>query len=134
MRRRPAISSPSTCCNSSVTTTVRNVLIVAALAAVVMLVPGGGHASAAIRQTLVIAMLASIAWLGVRHYRERRSDIYSLGDRNRGILYASAGLVALTVAATDRLWETGPGTVMWVALLALSGYGLYYVFRVSREY
>lgn len=116
------------------TTTVRNVLIILALAAVVMLVPGGGNASAAILQVLVIAMLAAIGWFGVRLYREHRNDIYALGDRNRGILYASAGLVALTVTATDRLWETGPGTVVWVALVALACYGVYYVFRASREY
>lgn len=116
------------------TTTVRNVLVILALAAVVMLVPGGGNASAAILQVLLIAMLAAIAWFGVRLYREHRSDIYSLGDRNRGILYASAGLVALTVTATDRLWATGPGTVVWVALIALACYGVYYVFRASRQY
>ncbi|MFL5818682.1 MAG: hypothetical protein ACJ76L_13930 [Conexibacter sp.] len=114
--------------------TLRNVAIILALAAVVMLAPGGGNASAGIIQALVIAMLASIAWFGVRLYREHRSDIYALGDRNRGILYASAGLVALTVTATDRLWATGPGTVVWVALVALACYGVYYVFRVSREY
>jgi drug/metabolite transporter (DMT)-like permease len=114
--------------------TPRNVLIVLALAAVVMLVPGGGNASAGILQALVIAMLAAIAWFGVRLYREHRTDIYSLGDRNRVILYASAGLVALTVTATDRLWSTGPGTVAWVALVALACYGVYYVFRSSREY
>ena len=113
---------------------VRNVLIILALAAIVMLAPGGGDASAAILQALVIAMLSAIAWFGVRLYREHRSDIYALGDRNRGILYASAGLVALTVTATDRLWETGPGTVVWVALLALACYGVYFVFRASREY
>jgi hypothetical protein len=117
-----------------VTTTVRNVLIILALAAVVMLVPGGGNASAAILQVLVIAMLSAIAWFGVRLYREHRSDIYALGDRNRGILYASAGLIALTVTATDRLWETGPGTVVWVALVALACYGVYFVFRASRDY
>jgi hypothetical protein len=114
--------------------TPRNVLIIAALAAVVMLVPGGGNASAGILQALVIAMLAAIAWFGVRLYREHRSDIYSLGDRNRGILYASAGLVALTVTATDQLWATGPGTVVWVALVALACYGVYYVLRSAREY
>jgi drug/metabolite transporter (DMT)-like permease len=114
--------------------TPRNVLIVLALAAVVMLVPGGGNASAGILQALVIAMLAAIAWFGVRLYREHRTDIYSLGDRNRGILYVSAGLVALTVTATDRLWSTGSGTVVWVALVALACYGVYYVFRSSREY
>jgi len=117
-----------------VTATARNVLIILALAAVVMLVPGGGNASAAILQVLLIAMLVAIAWFGVRLYREHRTDIYALGDRNRGILYASAGLVALTVTATDRLWSTGPGTVVWIALVALALYGVYYVFRVSREY
>ncbi len=116
------------------TTTARNVLVVLSLAAVVMLVPGGGNASAAILQTLLIAMLAAIAWFGVRLYREHRTDVYALGDRNRAILYASAGLVALTVTATDRLWSTGPGTVVWIALVALACYGVYYVFRVSREY
>jgi len=114
--------------------TVRNVLILLAIAAVVMLVPGGGNASAGILQALVIAMLAAIAWFGVRLYREHRTDIYSLGERNRGVLYASAGLIALTVTATDKLWSTGPGTVVWVALVALACYGVYYVFRSSREY
>jgi hypothetical protein len=117
-----------------VTTTVRNVLIILALAAVVMLVPGGGNASDAILQTLVIGMLGSIAWFAVRLYRERRSDLYGLGDRNRGILYASTGLAAITMTATDRLWSTGPGTIVWLALLALAGYGAYFVFRASREY
>jgi hypothetical protein len=114
--------------------TVRNALIVLALAAVVMLAPGGGNASAAILQVLVIGMLGSIAWFAVRLYREHRSDIYSLGDRNRAILYGSAGLIALTVTATDRLWETGPGTIVWLALVALACYGVYFVFRASREY
>jgi len=117
-----------------VTATARNVLIILALAALVMLVPGGGNASAAILQSLLIAMLGAIAWFGVRLYREHRTDIYSLGDRNRGILYASAGLLALTVTATDRLWATGPGTIVWIALVALACYGVYHVFRVSREY
>lgn len=112
----------------------RNVLIVLALAAVVMLVPGGGNASAAVLQALLIAMLAAIAWFGVRLYREHRTDIYALGDRYRGILYASAGLLALTVTATDRLWATGPGTIVWLALVALACYGVYYVFRASRDY
>lgn len=116
------------------TTTARNVLIVLALAAVAMLVPGGGNASAGILQALLIAMLAAIAWFSVRLYREHRTEIYSLGERNRGILYASTGLLALTVTATDRLWATGPGTIVWIALAALACYGVYHVFRASREY
>lgn len=116
------------------TTNVRNVLIILALAAVVMLAPGGGGASAAILQVLVIAMLASIAWFAVRLYREHRTDVYGLGDRNRALLYAAVGLATLTVTATDRLWATGAGTIVWLALIALAGYGVYFVFRAARQY
>ncbi len=113
---------------------VRNVLIILALAAFVMLAPGGGNASSAILEALVIAMLASLAWLAVRLYREHRTDIYGLGDRNRAVLYGSAGLATLTLTATDRLWNTGPGTIVWFALMVLAGYGVYAVFRASRQY
>jgi hypothetical protein len=112
----------------------RNVLILLAAAAVVMLLPGGGNGSNAVLQALTIAMLAALAWLAVRLYREHRTDLYGLGERNRGLLYAAAGLATLTLTATDRLWATGPGTVVWFALLALAGYGAYAVFRASRQY
>ena len=113
---------------------VRNVLIILALAAFVMLAPGGGNASSALLEALVVAMLSSLAWFAVRMYREHRSDIYGLGDRNRTILYGAVGLAALTLTATDRLWNTGPGTIVWFALMALAGYGVYAIFRASRQY
>jgi hypothetical protein len=116
------------------TATARNVLIILALAAVVMLVPGGGSASAALLQALIVTMFAAIAWFAVRLYREHRTDIYALGDRNRAILYAAIGLAALTLTATDRLWATGPGTIVWLALMAVAAYGVYVVFRASRQY
>jgi hypothetical protein len=116
------------------TGTVRNVLILLALAAIVMLVPGGGSASSAVLQALIVAMFGALAWFGVRLYREHRTDVYSLGDRNRAILYAAIGLAALTLTATDRLWASGPGTIVWLALMGLAGYGVYVVFRASREY
>lgn len=116
------------------TQVARNVAIVLALAAAVMLLPGGGNASAAILQVLVIAMLASIAYFAVKLYREHRVDVYSLGDRNRTILYASVGLATLTLTATNRLWATGAGSIVWIALMALAGYAVYFVFRASRQY
>ncbi len=115
-------------------TKARNVAILLALAAVVMLAPGGGHASATILQALVVAMLASIAWFAVRLYRDHRTDIYGLGDRNRTLLYGSVGLATVTVTATGQLWETGPGTLVWFGLLGLAGYGAFFVFRASRQY
>jgi hypothetical protein len=112
----------------------RNVAIVMALAAVVMLVPGGGHASDGILELLVVIMFGSIAWLAVRLYREHRVDIYGLGERNRAILYAAVGLATITLVASNRLWETGVGTIVWFALMALACWGVYAVFRASREY
>lgn len=114
-------------------TNVRNVLIVLGLAAVVWLVPGGGNVSDALLQTLVIAMLGSLAWLAVRLYRERRSDLYALGDRNRAILYASLGLATITVVATERLWRTGLGSLAWFAMIGLSVYGAFHVLRAARD-
>ena len=114
--------------------TARNVAIILALAAAVMLLPGGGNASAGILQVLVLAMLASVAYFAVRLYREHRVDLYSLGDRNRTILYSAVGLAALTLTATNRLWNTGPGSIVWIALMALAVYAVYFVFRASREY
>lgn len=116
------------------TAAARNAAILLALAAILMLAPGGGNAGAAIVQALVIAMLGALAWLATRLYREHRTDLYALGERNRGLLYASAGLAALVLTATDKLWATGPGTIFWIALLGLAGYGAYYVFRSSRQY
>lgn len=115
-------------------TTVRNIAIILALAAVLAIAPGGGRASNALLQLLVIGMLSGIAWFAARLYREHRAEIYSLGERNRAILYGSAGLLALTITATERLWETGSGTIVWLALVALACYGVYYVFRAARQY
>jgi hypothetical protein len=117
-----------------VTQTVRNVAIIAALAALVALAPGGGNVTDAILQALVIVMLAFIAWFAVRLYREHRTDLYALGDRNRAILYGSAGLATITVTATDRMWDTGAGLIVWFALIGLAVYGAWFVFRASREY
>jgi hypothetical protein len=115
-------------------TQARNVAILLALAAVLMFAPGGGSAGSAILESLVIAMLASLAWFAVRLYREHRTDLYALGDRNRTLLYAAVGLATLTVTATDRLWATGPGTLVWFALIGVAGWTVYVVFRASRQY
>ncbi|HYV16494.1 MAG TPA: hypothetical protein VE972_10790 [Conexibacter sp.] len=112
----------------------RNVAIIFALAAAVTWLPGGGNASAGVQQVLVIAMLASVAYFAVKLYREHRVDLYSLGDRNRTILYASVATATLTLTATDRLWATGAGSIVWLALMALAVYAVYFVFRAWRQY
>jgi hypothetical protein len=113
---------------------VRNVLIIALLAVAVAFVPGGGKTSSVIVQILSFGFLAAISVWGFRLYREHKVDLYSLGDRNRAILYASAGVALLTVTGTPRLWDSGPGVLAWFALIAAASFGVYTVFRAWRSY
>jgi hypothetical protein len=113
---------------------VRNVLIILLLAVAVAFVPGGGQTSSVIVQILSFGFLAAISIWGFRLYREHRVDLYSLGDRNRAILYGSGGVALLTVTGTPRLWDTGAGVIVWFALIAGASFGVYTVFRAWRSY
>jgi len=112
----------------------RNVAIVAALAAIVYLVPGGGQGANTIGSILSLLFAVGIAFFGGRSYRENRVAIYSLGDHYRALLYGAVVLVFVTLAASTRLMATGPGTIVWLALLGTAAIGLLVVFRHSREY
>ncbi len=100
----------------------RNVAIVAALAAIVYLVPGGGQGANTVGSILSLLFAVGIA------------AIYSLGDHYRALLYGAVVLVFVTLAASTRLMATGPGTIVWLALLGTAAIGLLVVFRHSREY
>jgi len=116
------------------TQTVRNVVIILALAAAVTVLPGGGNVSDAILQALVVVMLGALVFLVVRLYRERRAEIYGLGDRNRAILYGSLGAGTIALVGTSRMWDTGAGSIAWLALIAAACFGVYHVYRSAREY
>ncbi|MFN8173990.1 MAG: hypothetical protein U0T02_02880 [Solirubrobacteraceae bacterium] len=114
--------------------TARNVLIILAAAAAVALLPGGGTAGATALQALYALMLVAVGWFAVRLYRERRVDLETLPDRIRAILYTSLGLIVLTATASGRLWQTGAGTLVWFALVALICAGLLTCWRAWRAY
>jgi hypothetical protein len=100
-----------------VTSTVRNVIIILALAAVVAIVPGGGTASSVLLQAVWLIFLAAMVWAATIFYRERRSELYSLGDRRRAALYAALATLAVTLTATHRLWATAAGSIAWLVLV-----------------
>jgi hypothetical protein len=114
--------------------TLVNVAIVLLLAAGVVFLPGGGAGADVFGAVLSIAFLGVLVWFAARTYREQRMTLYALGDRWRGILYGAIGVAVLTIAATGRLWETGPGVVVWFALLAGAVYALVLTWRHSRSY
>jgi hypothetical protein len=113
---------------------VRNVTVVAALAAAVWAVPAAGTGADLVSAVLSILFAAGIGFLGVRMYLEHRVAIHGLGDRHRGLLYAAIGVGFVTIAATHRLWNTGSGTIAWLALVAACIYALVEVFRHSRAF
>jgi hypothetical protein len=112
----------------------RNVAIVLVVAAVIAFAPGGWVGAAFLSWLLGIAFLGALAWFASRLYREYRLTLYSLGDRNRAILYCAAAVSVLTFTATSRLWQTSAGVVVWFALLLGCGYAVYWVYRTAREY
>ncbi len=112
----------------------RNVLIVLALAAVVEFVPGGGNTAALVNAILLTLVNVVLVYFAVRFYRDRRVDIFSLGDRGRALLYGGIAGLVLALAATNRWLGSGAGTVAWIAVLGGSVVALVVVFRQYREY
>ena len=83
----------------------------------------------------MIAFFTTIAWFGYILYMRNRTDIETLDDRLRLVLYGSIGLAFLTFVATNRLFdEGGVGVLAWLALLGLCSYGVFWVWTQYREY
>jgi len=113
---------------------VRNTLIILAIAAAVAFIPGGGDTADVVAAVLSVAILAAFVMIFARLYREHRMTIFGLGDRDRGILYGSLGIIVWALAARDKLFDTGAGTGLWFALMIAAAFGLYTVWRNWRTY
>jgi hypothetical protein len=111
----------------------RNIAIIVGLAAVVAFAPGGGEGADLISQLLSAVFTVAIAFILGRLYLQFRTDIYGLGDRWRLVLYASIGVLIVTLAASSRLFDTGPGALAWFALMGGAAYALYLVWRQYRS-
>jgi uncharacterized protein involved in cysteine biosynthesis len=109
--------------------------VIAVLALALTVLPGGGGALDVVIAFLSVVFLAAIAFLGYRLYSQYRIDIDSLEPNVRLALYGSIGLAVLTIVATSRLFDTGgAGVIGWFALLAISSYGIYWVWTQYRSY
>lgn len=113
---------------------LRNGLIVVALAVVVWLVPGGGTGAAVVGAVLNTLITVVFVVFLARVYRERRMEIFGLGDRMRGLLYGSLAVIVFAMAARPALFDTAGGTFLWVVLMAGAVYGVYLVYRHWRAW
>jgi hypothetical protein len=114
--------------------TARNIVIVLALAAIVDIVPGGGTGANVVIQVIWLTFLGAFAWVIAVMYREHRNALYSLGDRRRTILYTAGGVLAVTLTATNRMWNSPLGSVAWLVLIAGALYAGVQVFVSARRY
>ena len=116
-------------------THLRNIAILVVLAVVVWQVPGGDRAGATVANLLSIIFIGGILFLGYRLYMENRETIFGLEERQRGVLYAGAALIAITLVATRRMWDAGGlGALVWLMMLGAGVYAIVGVWRAYREY
>jgi hypothetical protein len=104
------------------------------LALGVAFLPGGGNVAAAVLTALTMALLAGIAWMLYIVSRENQLTLATLTDGRRAILYGAIGMLALLIAGSDKLFETGGGTVLWIALLAASVAAIWKVWMEANTY
>ena len=114
---------------------LRNISIIVLLAVVVWQVPGGDRAGSTIANIISIIFVGGLLFFGYRLYMENRETIFGLEERQRGVLYAGAALIAITLVATRRMWDAGGiGAVVWLMMLGAGVYAIVGVWRAYREY
>jgi hypothetical protein len=110
----------------------RNIGIILLVALGVDLIPGGGQGANSFQQLLYLLFLGTFAWFVSTLYREHRAALYGLGDRRRGILYASIGALILVVSA---LWRvSGASAVVALVVAGLAIYAIVSIFVSARQY
>jgi hypothetical protein len=112
----------------------RNVLIVMALAFAVAFVPAGGNVAEAIFAALTMGFLAAIAWTVYVLSRQNQLTLATLSDGRRGILYAALGLIALLIAGSDEMFDSGGGTLAWILLLGASIAAIWRIWTEANTY
>ena len=114
---------------------LRNFAILALIALALVLLPGGGPTVNVILTVLGAAFLIALGFFLLQLYRENRWTLDSMETLYRAVLYASIGLAFLTFAGYQKLWQAGDasGKVVWIALLALAGYGVFWSWAQARR-
>lgn len=115
-------------------TTARNVAIVALLALGVAFLPNGGNVADAALTAITLGFLAAITWAVSRLALARQLTLDTLPDSRRAVLYAGAGLIVLMIAGAGTMFETGLGTLAWLALVASGAVAIWLVLSEARDY
>lgn len=132
--RRPRLDAPYAWSGLMELKTVRNIGIILLIAVAVFALPGGGSGAAVVRALISIAFALGIWLFLMTMYREHRMTIFSLGDQYRAILYGSLAAILFLGASADKFFDSGPLTVLWLAILGAAVYGFVATYRHWRAY
>lgn len=113
---------------------LRNAAIVAVLALGLTVLPAGGNIADGLLTLISLVFLGAIGMLAVRFWKSSSLTRDAMTDRQRGLIYAGLGVIALMIAGTDELLESGPGAFVWIALLAASGWLIFNTWRQANSY
>lgn len=112
----------------------RNFAIIALIALLLTVLPGGGDATNTVLLALSMCFLASLAYFVWRAHKENPMMIDSLSEGWRAMHWAAIGTLAFLVAGIDEMFDSGAGTLLWIALFAGSIFALVRVFQEARSY
>lgn len=115
-------------------TALRNAAIVALLALLLTILPGGGNLAEAILTTLSLLFFGLIGLLLLRFWEQASFTRDAMTDRQRNLIYGGLGAIAFAVVGTDELLSSGPGVLLWVALLGGSGWLIFTTWREANSY
>jgi hypothetical protein len=115
-------------------TALRNIAIIALVALAVAVIPGGSTTAELLLAILSLGFLAALGFLGYRLYMENKFTLWSMSDSHRALLYGGIATGTATLIASDRLFDSGLGTILWFALLGGSVFAIYHAWVESRRY
>jgi hypothetical protein len=113
---------------------LRNIAIVMLLAAIVAFAPAGGNAAEVVMTLITMGFLAAIAWTLYTLSRQNELTLMSLSDGRRAILYGALGMIALLIAGSDEMFDSGGGTLAWILLLGASVGAIWKVWSEANSY
>lgn len=111
----------------------RNIAIIVVIALALTLLPAGSNIASGVLTVLGLVIGVSIVAMLIDLWRRTGLQRDALTDQQRWIIYGSCGAIAVMVVGTDEMLETGPGTVAWVAILALSGWLIFNTWRQAQS-
>lgn len=114
--------------------TARNAAIVMVLALGVAFLPGGGNAVDTVFTAMTMGFLAGISWLLYTLSRQNQLTLATLDDRRRALFYGAFGMIAFLIAGSEKMFDSGGGTLIWILLLGGSAASIWWVWTNANTY